>query len=402
MGRNAASVPDVDKIPDLPPFLRDHPDRPRPLSPTAAECFRHSLELAPDQLEAHEELFHYYIQEENEAEAEQAGRRLLEQFPEHVPTLDALSDLLAHRGDYAEELALLQRALKVNPLDRSLRRKVGTAHLFHARSHAEAGRFPDARAEYQMALSYREGTDESSVLCKWAACEFKAGDTARAEELLQKALAESGSRLGTAYSMLIEAIRLKLTPKLKSRFDKEFKEELAAAPTAAAATSLAQTAATHQQAGVSYRGQKTHEKQVLAYLEKALKVEFTEEQLESVGDSLLGLKAFKILRKLTALGRRRFPRNPSFYFLEAESYFGSGPYRFPAWKVQPLLSKAAELAHAQQADDKQKALLEKIDQRQQMLGLSNFLLGPQSMGMLEEMFGQMFGGPDDEFADNDY
>jgi tetratricopeptide (TPR) repeat protein len=400
MGRNAASVPDVDMIPDLPPFLRDHPDRPRPLSPTAAECFRHSLELAPDQLEAHEELFHYYSHEGNEEEAEQAGRRLLEQFPEHVPTLEALSDLLGHRGNSAEALALLQRAMKVNPLDRSLRSKVGTAHLFYARSHAEAGRFPEARAEYQMALSYREGSDEASVLCKWAACEFKAGDIARAEELLEKALAESGSRLATAYSMLIEAIRLKLAPKLKSRFDKEFKEGLATAPTAVAAAALAQTAATHQLAGVTYRGQKTHEKQVLTYLEKAVKVDFTEQQLERVAESLLGLKAFKILRKFTALGQRRFPQNPWFYFLEAESYFAQGPYRFPAWKVQPLLNKAAELAHAQQADDKQKALLEKIDQRQQMLGLSGFLFGGPSMGMLEEMFGEMFGGPDDEFAED--
>jgi hypothetical protein len=197
--------------------------------------------------------------------------------------------------------------------------------------------------------------------------------------------------------VLIEAIRLKLPPKLKSRFDKEFKEGLAAAPTAVAATSLAQTAATHQRVGVSYRGQKTHEKQVLAYLEKSLKVELTAEQLENIADSLLGLKAFKAVRKLTALGRRRFPQNPHFYFLEAESYFGQGPYRFPAWKVQPLLSKAAELAHAQPADDKQKALLEQIDHRQQMLGLSNFLLGPQSLGMLEEMFGQAFGGADDVY-----
>src|SRR5205085_283918 len=33
MGRNAASVPDPDKIPGLPEFLRHHPDRPRPLVP---------------------------------------------------------------------------------------------------------------------------------------------------------------------------------------------------------------------------------------------------------------------------------------------------------------------------------------------------------------------------------
>lgn len=400
MGRNAASIPDPDKIPDLPPFLRDHPDRPRPLSPSAPECFRRSLELAPDQLEAHEALLHYYKQEQDLEAAEQAARRLLEHFPEHVPTLEELADIRGYQGDHAESLQLLQRALNVNPLDRSLRAKVGTAHLFNARSHAEAGRFAEARAEYQTALSYREGKDESSVLCKWAACEFKAKDPARAEELLQKALAESGSQLAVAYSMLIEAIRLKLPPALKSRFDKEFKAGLAERPTAAAAKALAETAATHQLAKVQYRGQKTHEKQVLAYLEKAAKLDFTEEQLERIARSLLDLKSIKLLRKFTALGRRRFPQNPYFPFLEAESYFAQGPYRFPAWKVQPLLAKASTLAHALPADKRQEALIEKIDQRQQMLGLSNFLFGPQSLGILEEMFGQMFGGGED--ADDGY
>jgi hypothetical protein len=54
--------------------------------------------------------------------------------------------------------------------------------------------------------------------------------------------------------------------------------------------------------------------------------------------------------------------------------------------VQPLLSKVSELAQALPADEKQKALLEKLGQRQQMLGLSNFLLNPDTLDMLEDMF----------------
>jgi tetratricopeptide (TPR) repeat protein len=401
MGRNAASIPNVDKIPDLPPFLRDHPDRPRPLKPSAPECFQRSLELAPDLLAAHEELLHYYKEENDIASAEQAARRLLERFPEHAPSLEELAEIRSHQGDSAESLSLFQRALRVNPLDRSLRGKVGTAHLLNARSHAEAGRFTEARAEYQRALSYREGKDESFVLCKWAACEFKAGDSARAEELLQKALADSGSRLAIAFSMLIETIRLKLPPRLKNRFNAEFKAGLTEPPTAMVAVALAATAAVHQQAGIQYRGQKTHEKQVLAYLEKTAKLDFSEEQLERIADSLLGLKALKVLRKYTSRGRRQFSRNPLFDFLEAESYFAQGPYRFPAWKVQPLLTRAGELARALPPDEKQKALLEKIEHRQQMLGISSFLMGPQSMGMMEEIFDHFLDLSEDDEDDYD-
>jgi tetratricopeptide (TPR) repeat protein len=362
-------------------------------------------------LAAHEELLHYYKEEKNEAEAEQTARRLLEYFPEHVPALEELADMRGHQGDHAEALTLLQRALKVNPLDRSLRTRVGIAHLLKARTHAEASRFAEARAEYQLALSYREGKDESTALYKWAACEFKAGDSARAEELLQTALAESGSRLALAYEMLIEIIRLQLPSKLKSRFNKAFKEGLAETPTAVVAARLARIAAVHRLANVIYRGQKAHEKQVLTYVERCLPprprsapgeqggVEFAEDQLVSVATSLLDLKAFKVLRKFTALGRHRFPRNPHFYLLEAESYFAQGPYRLPAWKLQPLLSKAAKLIRELPADEKQKALLEKIEHFQQVFGISKFLLNPYNMGTLEELFGGMMGGCQDEFGD---
>src|SRR5262249_42166658 len=143
-------------------------------------------------------------------------RHLLKRFPEHAPTLEALADLRVKRQDYPEGLALYERALKANPLDRELRSKLSTTHLFSARAHAEAGQFDEARQEYQACLAL-DAEHEAAVLCKWAACEFKAGDAARAEELLGQALAKAGGRVAIAFSMLIEMIRLKLPRPLKAR-----------------------------------------------------------------------------------------------------------------------------------------------------------------------------------------
>ena len=143
----------------------------------------------------------------------------------------------------SSSLELFQRALRVNPLDRRLREKVSSVHTYAARGHVEAGRFDAARAEYQAALAYREAADATSVLCKWAACEFKAGDPARAEELLRQALAQPGSELAVAYSMVIEVIRLKLPRGLKQRFDRDFNEALGRPATAAAAAAVAETTA---------------------------------------------------------------------------------------------------------------------------------------------------------------
>jgi tetratricopeptide (TPR) repeat protein len=391
MGCNAAAVPDPDKIPNLPPFLRNHPERPRPLVPSAEQCFQRSLELAPDRLAGYENLFHFYQEEEKDNKAEEVARRLLARFPDHVPTLEALAGLRMQHQDYAAALALYQHAMKLNPLDRRLRLKLSTAHTFKARAHAEAARFTEARPEYQAALALDERKDHHAVLCKWAACEFKAGESARAEELLGQALAGAGARLAVAYSMLIECIRLKLPRPLKNRFDQEFKQSLLEPPTAAGAAAVADTAAVHRLAGVVYHGQKTHEKKVLAYLDKAAKAEFTEELLESVCKSLLGLQATKQLRACTALGRRRFPRSPFFPFAEAQSYLALGPSRCPIWRVQPLLAEAARLAAELPPHAKHKDLLQEIHERQKLLDAMN----PHSMRVMQEMFGGMFGDEDD-------
>ena len=129
MGRNAAAVPDDAEMAKLPAFLRNHPDRPLPLNPSAEQCYRKALELAPDLLEAHEALVVLHRRARRNAKAEKAARQLLEHFPDHLPTLEGLSELLAEKEKYDEALEVLQRAWKANPLNRELRSNVATAHL---------------------------------------------------------------------------------------------------------------------------------------------------------------------------------------------------------------------------------------------------------------------------------
>jgi tetratricopeptide (TPR) repeat protein len=371
MAENADNVPELKDVPDLPPFLRDHPDRPRPLKPSAEECYKRSLELAPDQLDTHYELFLHYRDKDKAGKAEQAARKLLKQFPDHAPTLEGLGDLLMAKAEYAEALGLYERALKTNPLERRLRAKVGTAHSYKARQDADAGRFDEARVGYQAALAFSEGDRTYPVLCKWAACEFKAGEPEKAEELLGRAHAEEDNRLAVAFSMLIETIRFKLPKKLKDRFDKEVKECLAQSPTARAAAAIINTAASMRAAGVTYFGQKTHEKRVLGYLEKALQLDFTEEQLAGICDDFRTLHGPRLLVKFIRLGQKQFPSSPTFYLAEAEYNLGQGPYRFPTFVTQQLLEKAQRLANALPRDPRQQKLLERIQRQLDAIHLLN-------------------------------
>jgi tetratricopeptide (TPR) repeat protein len=371
MGRNAANVPDLDNLPELPPFLRDHPDRPRPLEPSAEKCFQRSAELAPDLIDSYRALVQFYLDQEQNTKAEKAARRLLERFPNDGPTLEKMGDLVFERGRYAEALELFGRALTINPLDRALREKIGSAHLFNARTFAEVGEFDRARGEYQAALARSDGPTQYTIQCKWAACEFKAGDAARAEELLQQAHAQGGYDLPIAYTMLIEAIRLKLPRPVKKRFDDAFKAALAEPPTAGAVQQVTEIVTAHQHAGVTYHGQKTHEKKVQGYVEKALHADFSEQQMDKIAAGLLSIQALKLARKYTEFGRRRFPQSPWFPFYEAESHIALGPSRCPVWKVMPLLEEARRLAGARQQSERERNLLDVIQDRQRMVGALN-------------------------------
>jgi tetratricopeptide (TPR) repeat protein len=399
MGHNADEVPDLEGLPpDLPAFLRNHPDRPRPLKPSAEECFEQSLKLAPDLLEAHLALVRHFQKKDKPAKAEKAARRLLKHFPDHGPTLETLGDLRMQDQDYAEGIHCFEQALQANPLERRLRSKLSTAHTFHARAHAEAGCFDEARAEYQASLALDESGQTYSVLCKWAACELKAGNDARAQELLSQALTQTGSDLAVAFSVLIEAIRLKLPRPVKTHFDQEVKRLLAEPPTAAAAVAVARTAAAHRRAGVTYFGQKTHEKRVLGYLEKARDLDFSEPQLMEICAALGALDRVRVLRDYVRRGQQRFPQNPFFYIMEAQLNLDMGPYRCPVLETTQLLKTARELATAMPRDDRQQALLEEVkDMENELRQLNPFagLFGDLPLG-----FGDLDDRDDEEYEDN--
>jgi tetratricopeptide (TPR) repeat protein len=395
MGRNAAAFPDDKEAAKLPAFLRDHPDRPRPLNPSAEQCFRHALELAPDLLEAHEGLIQLHRRAERNAKAEQAARRLLEHIPDHLPTLEALSDLLLERDEYAEALELLKQAVKTNPLNRDLRAKVGTAHLLAARGYTLTDHFEEARREYQAALNLEDPAEAYSVLGRWTACEFRANQTERAEELLAQAKAKAPSALAVAYLMLVESVRLKLHRSLKGRFDREFKAGLEEPPTAASAAALVSLTRALMKSGVTYHGQKTHAKKVLAYVEKAAHADCTEAQMEQICTALVDLKSVRAARRYLDAAVDKFPANPLFPYLLASTYMKGDVSRGAVWEVRPMLEKARRLAEAMPPDARRDKLLHDIQERLNALAAAN----PFAMGFMPDFFGRMF---DDSYDDADY
>ena len=397
MGQNAAARDDdrMDHILDLPDFLRRHPARPKQLKPSADACFQKAIDLAPDLLEAHLALFRYHRDREEAKPAEKAARDLLKHFPDHAETLEGLGDLLLNKGDHDEAIATFQRLIQVNPLEKRPPELLSRAYLFRARARAEAKRFDDARADFQTALTMSRG-EKYPVWCKWAACEFKAANAERAEELLHQALGEAGSKLAVTFSMLIETIRLKLPPKLKKRFNDDFNAALTEPAEAASAAAILNTMTVHKLAGITYHGQKTHETKVMKYIGKAAAADFTEEQLISVCRDLVQLKKSRVLAEFARLGAKKFPNNPYFLLFQADSQmlpenrYGPSPFH-----IGPLLDKAMKLAEAMPRDPKQQELIKLIQEKQNALRDVNPFFEMFSGG-----FGG-FGGFEDDFEDDD-
>jgi tetratricopeptide (TPR) repeat protein len=397
MGHNADIAADSPPLPSSPFDYYEGP--PGPLKPSAEQCFAEALKLAPEQLAAHVAVVQHFLDHNKRGKALQAAKRLLKQFPDHVSTLTAAGDISLENGSYKDALALFQRALEVNPLDARLRARLCAAHTAQAGAQVEAGDFDRARAGFKTALSLAEADDKTAILASWAACEFKAGVPDQAEELLGQAGSAPGQALAVAYQMLVSSIRFKLGKPLKTRFEAELNRLLAEPPDVAAAVALARLAAGLARAGVKYVGQKTHEKKVVAYVDRARHGDFNEGQLLQLCAALPTLKAVRLLQNFFQTGQQRFPSNPRFYVAELDYLMSLPRHRWQPWRVQPLVAKIRELASALPAAERE-ALLKRVQEAEDELIAANPFA--RLFGNMDPMgrFGfEEDGDDDDEFDD---
>jgi tetratricopeptide (TPR) repeat protein len=396
MGQNAAGAPDERALERLPDWMRDHPDRPRPLKPSPDECFNRCRQLAPDLLPAYEEPFLYHRRARDAKKTEAAGKRLLEKFPKHVPTLTALGDMVEEQGRATEALDLYLRALQQNPLDRALRTRVGDAHLSVARSDVQQKKLDEARQQCQAARAYLDGRDPTACLCLEVACAFQAREASQAEELLTQARTRGPSSAAVSYQMLVEAASLKLDKKVKSRFDGEFKQVLKQPVTLPDVLALLRAVHRLQQSGVTYHGQKTHTKKIQALAEALDLQSIGDRDFFNLGKALLDADGRVVVdRLLRKRGNYLHSEDPYWHYLSALSEIARGPERMIHWNVRNSLEMAQRYARQMPDGDEKQQLLDGIHQQLEYAERHN----PYSR--FSGFFGDMFGDESEEF-DDDY
>ncbi len=365
MGHNAVAALEVDDEPDSLRFWFDRPEK-LALTPSAEECYQRAAKLTPDMLEPREALLRFHLDAGHTANAEKVARQLLKHFPDHAPTLERLATLVARQGQSEEALRLLQAAVHTNPLDRPLRERLGVAHLEQARTLSRDQRFEEARQQIQSAVGLLGGLSPA-VQCLLAALELKAGNPVQAEQLLQEVSASGMPAALIAYLMLVEAIRMKLPARIKTRYDQTLKEVLQGTPDPSLAAALLHQSSVMEKAGVEYLGRKTHAKKLREYAEKAAGMPLTEDQTHALAARLLEAGSRRFFKRFIRLARMRFPNNALLPLLEASSYLAQDPTPGGAYEVRRLLEAAERAARAQPEDERMKALLQQIEEQKRVL-----------------------------------
>jgi hypothetical protein len=282
---------------------------------------------------------------------------------------------------------------------------VANAHLACARLDAEKKRFDKARSHYESAGQYADPSRHGFIACCRAACELKAGEQARADELLAEARAKAPGEMLVTYTLLVEGIRVKLPQALKTRFTQEFNDAVADTPTPQLARGLLDYLAHLEATGVDYYGQKTHTKKIMDFVGRLDLKSCSEDDFFAIVGDLVHLNApVRMTNRFLQYGQRHYHKNPFGYYYEAFYLMGDefdpadGP---PPARTLWLLQEAERLAQPRADEPAVKTMLEDIESRRKLLMAFRGLLGGLMGALGGFPFPDMFGGGGDYYDDDD-
>lgn len=394
MGHNAeAQEEDAQK--EMPFMFDLYMEKPKPLKPGPVECFERSIKLAPDRLEGYLALFGAHREAGQTDKARKVGEQLLQRFPDHAATSEALGDLMLQTQEPGKARDYFAKALAANPLERGLRGKLARARQNLGLELTLAGDLDAARAEYEAALATVEGS-ATPLLCQWAVLEMKARRPERAAELIARAEGP-GQRIAVRYALVSESVRAKLPPAERKRIAADLTAALAAPPSPAEVLALLEVAAAQRQRQLdAFRGQKTHEKTFLRFLDQIPLAEFSEAELEKLCGFLRALDARRPWQHCLDFAERRFSANPAFA-LSRLDYLLTRQSGGATWQLRDVLDRARALVQ-QLPREQQERYLPVLRQRQQQVeALAGPALSP--FDVLGGIF-DAFGGPDDGDEDD--
>ncbi len=348
--RHLAEVFALEAEPSL-DWMFDHDEDPelaRDLRREAVLELEKSLRLDSERLETYQLLidFHQTWKELDLAAA--AAGRLIEKFPTDVDTLSFLAKYYSNANEPEKAIPLIDRACSLRPLDESLGFRAISLRQSSARQHALAGRWEEGRADFAcVAASAAMKTNPVSLLGRMAAFELKAGEMARAEELIQEARAHSDDPALLWLIMSIEADRYHLPLACKWRFSGLLNSAISGKVRSETAAELATLLAAYVVDDIRYASRPEHVDALLTYLKRASRTKFRHEDMKSVCRFLHGIpEARALYQKMVKRGIKSFPTCPWLLMMDAATEIEKGPRRANIPRLLKQLEKALALAES--------------------------------------------------------
>lgn len=324
----------------------------------ALQCWRRSVELAPQHLTAHEALISLLHMRGDQAEIVRAAQALLEHFPEHDKALTIVADDAFRHGRWEEAVALQTQALRIRPHEAMLQGRLRTYQLAVARLRAQQGQFDEAR---EILTSYLEQADAallSNTLCRMAAVELKAGQQQEGERWFEQACEVGASRLATVFQMLIESLRMPVDPQWIKRMDREFRRGLKAKVHGPSVVEMIKILESFATLGMQYDGLEEHRDLVLQYLKRSRQVRFSEEEFITLCHCLPKLDADSLVLDISKRAMRSYPQQPVFHVAFANYYLSLPSEAWPLDEIDEALHEAEYLV---QGDPNQRVLAGTIE-----------------------------------------
>lgn len=322
------------------------------------QCFRRSVELAPQHLTAHEVLIGLLHVIGDQPEAVRAAHELLNHFPEHDAALGIVADDAFRHDRYEEALALQTRALRIRPHEAIVQGRLRMYQLAVARLRAQQGQFDEAREILRSCLEHTDTDQQSNILCRMAAVELKAGQQQDGERLFEQACEAGAIRLVTVFLMLIESVRMPLDAKWIKKIDREFRRGLKAKVYGPSVVEMIKILEVFALLGTHYDELEEHQELVLQYLKRSRQVRFSEDEFITLCNALPKLNVSTLLLDIIKRAMRSYPQQPVFHVAFATYYLGLPPEEWPLYEVDETLHEAEYLV---QGDPNQKELAAKID-----------------------------------------
>jgi hypothetical protein len=402
------------------PFAPKRTDRElNELRTRATEALQQSLRLDPNQRQTHQFLIDNFTAWNQPDQLVAALEALLKTFPNDVDALWQLIHQHQRRDQPELVLSYVERQRKLKPLDTELDREEMWGQLALARHRALKGQWDEGRAAFARVETALAGCiPPYLLLARRAAFEFKASNTAQAEELVEKArlLLKEPAVLWLALS--IEAVRYALPPALQQRFRGDFQAALARKATSETAGAVAHLIGGYFAGQVDYPGRAGHVGEIFRYLKRTTRLKYREPDLRQVCALLADLNEDdQLLTALLKRGLKLFPQSPFFLWMDAERDLVRNPLAFNARGLRDKLERALALARASQdpgdaglVPDIQALLARVQDLSAVAARLPPFGLpfmppgGPRTPEEINDVFASLldqFGAPDLGFEEDD-